>query len=253
MSLGSPPKEPSAAEQQQQRQPQKKHQKPPRKPRAAPAADRFVLSAEEEIEAERDLNKYYYENLRQGIALTVDELANYCRGLGLARSRKQLADMRLDYEFMAVRQPFRRPSDRQHVGPLIDRLGVIMVSQPAAAAAVGMFLLLKKPLPPLQVDIGELFKKWRVSNGGKFYLLVGVDALSQKLVVVPLARKDQKSWEAGITQMIKEFPVISHFVSDADTAVSGAAFQARIKAQYNISWYHILTRSKSYKAENKLA
>jgi hypothetical protein len=138
MSLGSPPKEPSA-EQQQQRQPQKKHQKPPRKPRAA--ADRFVLSAEEEIEAERDLNKYYYENLRQGIALTVDELANYCRGLGLARSRKQLADMRLDYEFMAVRQPFRRPSDRQHVGPLIDRLGVIMVSQPAAAAAVGMFLL----------------------------------------------------------------------------------------------------------------
>ena len=140
MSLGSPPKEPSA-EQQQQRQPQKKNQKPPRKPRAAPAADRFVLSAEEEIEAERDLNKYYYENLRQGIALTVDELANYCRGLGLARSRKQLADMRLDYEFMAVRQPFRHPSDRQHVGPLIDRLGVIMVSQPAAAAAVGMFLL----------------------------------------------------------------------------------------------------------------
>jgi hypothetical protein len=141
MSLGSPPKEPSA-EQQQQRQPQKKHQKPPRKTRAAPPADRFVLSAEEEIEAERDLNKYYYENLRQGIALTVDELANYCRGLGLARSRKQLADMRLDYEFMAVRQPFRRPSDRQHVGPLIDRLGVIMVSQPAAAAAaVGMFLL----------------------------------------------------------------------------------------------------------------
>ena len=163
MSLGSPPKEPSAEQQQQQ----KKNQKPPRKPRAAAAAaaDRFVLSAEEEIEAERDLNKYYYENLRQGIALMVDELANYCRGLGLARSRKQLADMRLDYEFMAVRQPFRRPSDRQHVGPLIDRLGVIMVSQPAAAAAVGMFLLKKNTSHPCRWTLANSLKSGESATG----------------------------------------------------------------------------------------
>jgi hypothetical protein len=38
-------------------------------------------------------------------------------------------------------------------------------------------------------------------------------------------------------------------VTDADTSVTGVAFQARIRAKYGVRWYHLRQRSKSFKAE----
>ena len=177
--------------------------------------------------AEDQLNRYYLAHLKRGVALTPVELGREARRLGLRRTRRQLADLRFDFEFMAVRTPFRRTSG--YVGSQVDKLG-------------NLFL-----------DMGEVFKRHRVSNGGKYYILVGVDALSQRLSVVPLASKSQAAWEAGVTRMIKrDFPVVRSVVTDMDTAVAGAAFQAKIRAAHGIRWYHLRQRSKAFKAENMI-
>ena len=186
-----------------------------------------VKVSEAEVSAEDKLNRFYLDHLRRGVALTPGELGKESRRLGLDRSRRQLADMRFDYEFMAVRTPFRRASG--YVGSQVDRLG-------------NLFL-----------DMGEFKKNLRVSNGGKYYLLVGVDALSQRLSVVPLPNKSQAAWESGVTHMIeKDFPVVRSVVTDLDTAVAGTAFQAKIRARHGIRWYHLRQRSKSFKAENMI-
>ena len=75
------------------------------------------------------------------MALTVVELQNYCQGLGLHKTRKELSDLRFDWEFMATRTPFRRTG--RWVGSQIDKLGVIMVSR--MAENVILFLLLTPP------------------------------------------------------------------------------------------------------------
>jgi len=175
--------------------------------------------------AEQQLQDLYWSKLRQGVIMTVPELKVAARQLGVARrSTRQLADMRFDWEFLAVRTPFRKR--RGYMGSQIDKLGVIFV------------------------DMAELFKKWKVFNGQKYYILVGTDALSQKTACIPLANKSQASWEAGVHQMIsKDFPLVTHIVTDADTAVAGKAFQAKIREKYNVKWYHLRTRSKSFRAE----
>ena len=181
----------------------------------------------QEVGAETDLNRFYLAQLRRGVAPTLKELQTESRRLGLRRTRKQLTDMRFDYEFMAVRTPFRRTS--AYVGSQVDKLG-------------NLFL-----------DMGEFGKSMRVSNGGKRYILVGVDALSQRLAVVPLANKSQAAWEAGVTRMIeRDFPLVRSIVTDLDTAVAGKAFQAKIRLRHGIRWYHLRQRSKSFKAENMI-
>jgi hypothetical protein len=186
-----------------------------------------AASAEEEDEKSdpiQELQRLYWSKLRQGIILTAPELKLAAQELGLKRTKRQLQDMRFDWEFLAIRTPFRR--SKGYVGAQVDRLGVIFV------------------------DMGELYKKWKVFNGQKYYILVGTDALSQKVACIPLPNKSQSAWESGVDQMVtKHFPLVTHIVTDADTAVAGKAFQAKIKAKYNVTWYHLRTRSKSFRAE----
>jgi hypothetical protein len=103
------------------------------------------------------------------------------------------------------------------------------------------------------VDLAEFKPNLRVANKQCRYFLAGVDCLSQKMCCIPLANKTQVSWERGVRQMIeKEFPVVTTIITDRDTAVAGLAFQNKIKSEFGVSWFHLRTRSKAYKAERAI-
>jgi hypothetical protein len=119
---------------------------------------------------------------------------------------------------------FEKPAT--YVGGAIDKLGNVMV------------------------DMGEFKPRLRVANKQRYYLLVGVDCLSGKMACLTFANKSQQSWERGVTTMIEEiFPCVTTIITDRDSAVSGAAFQKRIQKTMGVTWYHLRTRSKAYKAE----
>ncbi len=165
------------------------------------------------------MRAWYFDKLKQGLVMTPAELKVQANLLGLHRSRKQLTDLRFDWEFLALRTPYRRK--KGYVGPQIEKLGVIFV------------------------DLCELYKKWKVFNGQKYYMLVAQDALSQKIAAVPLAGKGQRHWESAVERMIeKEFPLVRCFVSDADSSVTGKAFRQRILDKYNVKWHFVLNRNK---------
>jgi hypothetical protein len=174
---------------------------------------------EEEEQRQLQLRQWYFDKLKRGLVMTVPELKAQAKVLGIHRTRKQLSDLRFEWEFLALRTPYRRK--KGYVGPQIEKLGVIFV------------------------DLCELYKKWKVFNGQKYYLLVAQDALSQKIAAVPLAGKGQRHWETAIQHMVeKDFPLVRCFVSDADASVTGKAFQQRMWDKYSVKWHFVLNRNK---------
>ena len=180
--------------------------------------EKKVLTPEEEAEAQAALDKHYFQNLRNGITLSVPELQVVARDLGLRKSAKQLSDMRFDYEFLAVRTPYRK--QRRFFGPQIERLGTLFV------------------------DLLEYQKKLKVQNGNKFYVILAVDQLSGLTKALPLANKSQESWEKAILYFLDAFPLVRSVVTDADTSIAGLHFQARLRKEHGVRWFHLRVRSK---------
>jgi hypothetical protein len=172
------------------------------------------------------LEDRYFELASRGIVLSVPRLAQLAVKLQVSPrpTREALAALRHTWKFIALHSKFNKPA--AYMGGAIDKLGNIMV------------------------DMGEFKPRLRVANKQRYYILVGVDCLSGKMTCLAFANKSQQSWEKGVTTMIKElYPCVSTIITDRDTAVSGEAFQKRIKKTLGVSWYHLRNRSKAYKAE----
>jgi hypothetical protein len=172
------------------------------------------------------LEKHYFEQARQGVVLTTPQLREYAQRMGLSSrvTNAQLESLKSLWEVTSVHAQKRSPGG--FVGSQILKMGCIFA------------------------DVAEYKKNLRVANGGRCYMLVGVDGLTEKLSVVAMANKTQASWEAGIMYMVEHvFPVVTTIVVDRDVAIAGKAFQARMKRDHNIDFFHLRVRSKSYKAE----
>jgi hypothetical protein len=172
------------------------------------------------------LEDRYFQLASRGIVLSVPRLAQLAVKLKVSPrpTRQALAALRHKWKFIALHSRFTKPA--AYMGGAIDKLGNIMV------------------------DMGEFKPRLRVANKQRYYMLVGVDCLSGKMTCLTFANKSQQSWEKGVTTMIKElYPCVTTIITDRDTAVSGEAFQKRIKKTLGVSWYHLRNRSKAYKAE----
>lgn len=176
------------------------------------------------------LEQHYFNQARQGIVLSVKDLQEYCKQSSAISPKPtvaQLTKLRYRWKYIALHARWKKPP--HYVGSSIDRLGNIFV------------------------DVGIFKQNLAVQNKQRYILLVGTDLLSQKISCIAFPNKSQQSWEKGLVQMIeKDFPVVRCFVTDRDTAISGEAFQKKIKTKYGVDWVHLRNRSKSFAAERVL-
>jgi hypothetical protein len=171
------------------------------------------------------LEREYYENARRGIPLSVPDLRAFAKTRKIAGvTTATLESLKSLWEVTAVHAEKR--ARKGFAGALVPKLGCIFV------------------------DMAEYKKNLKVANRQRCFLLVGSDALSEKLSCVPLANKKQESWEAGIRYMVDHvYPVVTTIVCDRDVSVTGELFQARLKREMGIDFYHLRVRSKSWKSE----
>ena len=184
-------------------------------------------AAAREVTAQDKLDRYYWEQLRHGVVPTLAELRAESTRLGLARTDRQLRDLRFDLDFLAVRTPFRRP--RHHMGPQVLSLGQVFM------------------------DLAVFQPHLRVFNRQAKYFITTVDALSQYTMAYPMASKTQAAWEAVVLQVIKDYKVLRSLVTDRDSSIAAPAFQARIFREHGVRWFHLRSRSKAFLAEQKIA
>ena len=165
------------------------------------------------------VEQHYFAEARKGLILTASELRDFCveKGLKPCPTEKQLQELRHRWKYIGMHSRWKKPP--QYVGSSIDKLGNIFV------------------------DVAEFKKNLVVANKQRYILLVATDLLSQKIACIAFPNKSQASWERGIAQMIlQDFPAVKTIVTDRDTSISGAAFQARIKSKYGVDWIHLRNR-----------
>jgi hypothetical protein len=79
---------------------------------------------------------------------------------------------------------------------------------------------------------------------------MGVESLSRKMAVVPVASRESVSWERAITKMLEEsFSDIRVVYSDRDVATS-AKFRRGIFRTHGVVWKYLRNNSKAFLAEN---
>jgi hypothetical protein len=171
----------------------------------------------------------YRRAAKRGIVLSESDLVALRDKMGLKGevTRGELRTLRYRFKFLAIHSRFQRPS--HFMTASIPKLGNVFL------------------------DMADFEPRLKVRNKQCQYFLVGVDSLSQKLACYPFPNKSRVSWENGVRMMLKnDFAYVTTFVSDRDTAVAGKAFQQRIKEELGIDWFHLMNRSKSFLAENKI-
>jgi hypothetical protein len=174
------------------------------------------------------LEMFFYQQSRAGKVPDVPTLRAFAKSQGMkGMSNAQFESLKSQWEVTAIHTEKRKRDG--YVGSAVSKLGCIFV------------------------DCAEYKKNLRVANGGKCYLLVGVEALTEKLSCIPLSNKTQQSWESAIMYMVRHvYPVVTTIVVDRDVAIAGKAFQDRMKRDHNIDFFHLRTRSKSYKSERQI-
>lgn len=178
-----------------------------------------AASPEKTKQAVDKIEKLYFDKARAGIILSAQELRDLCKKENITPcpSLQKLAKLRHRFKYVGMHSRWTKPP--QYVGSSIDKLGNIFV------------------------DVAEFKKNLRVANKNRYILLVATDLLSQKISCIAFSNKSQASWEKGIAQMIlHDFPAVHTLVTDRDTSISGAAFQARIKKVYGVDWVHLRNR-----------
>jgi hypothetical protein len=176
-----------------------------------------------------ELRKHYLSMARRGVMLNASDLAQYCRTKGTTcPSRSQLAKLRGLWKITTMHGHSRKPG--HYASAMIEKIGNLFV------------------------DGGEFRKDLRVANGGKYHLILGVDALSQKMVAYPFRNKTQKSWKRAIRRMVRHgFPVATTIFTDKDSAIRGDEFRKEMKRRFGLNWHILRTRSKAHRAEKGLA
>ena len=173
------------------------------------------------------LEKHYFKNARKGIILSVQDLTKYCREIGIkVPPQSQLRDLRYFFKSVAVHARFRNPP--HYASATVPKLGSIFI------------------------DLMEFKKNLKVANKQRQYLLVAVDALSQRIECFSMPKKTQEWWEKGVMHFLKVFPLVRCFVSDRDVSISGKEFKARLFRTKNVVWRHLPSRFKAANSERSI-
>lgn len=170
------------------------------------------------------VEQYYYKYARKGIILTLSDLKEFARANKInVPSDIELRKLRHYWKYISIHKKWKRPS--HFISPSVPKLGSV------------------------HMDMAEFHRNLRVSNGNRWYILVGVDSLSQRAWAKAYPNKTRTSWEDGANLIISTMPSVRVLVTDRDGAISGEAFQRRVKKEKNVKWVHLKSRSKAYLAE----
>lgn len=172
------------------------------------------------------LEEKFLSLAKKGIVLSVEDLEKICKNENLGVfTRASLCQMRYRWKFTAMHSRWTKPS--HYMAASVEKLGNIFI------------------------DMAEFKPNLAVANKQIKYFLVAIDSLSQLAAVVPCVNKKQSTWETAINSMIVEkcFPYMHCFFTDRDVAVTGAAFQSKVKEKYGVNWHFLPSRSKSFAAE----
>lgn len=100
------------------------------------------------------------------------------------------------------------------------------------------------------VDYAEFHKNLSKShNKGCTGFLVCVENLTNKLFVFPCKGKSAAEWETAMQSLIDHTGYIRTIYSDRDSVATSPAFQKDMTEKYNIKWYFLRAKNKSYLAE----
>jgi len=178
---------------------------------------------------EEKLLARYKSEAERGIILSVPELKQYCKDSGLkCPTQKRLKELRKEFQTLALYSNWNMPKRPHFMGPAYPKLGCV------------------------QVDMAHFEPRLAAFNKQCKYFLVGQDSLSQLLTVIPLTNKTRRAWEKGLEVMRKQYPVISHFVSDRDTAITSKKFQDNMRKTHGIKWFYLPSRNKAFRAERMI-
>jgi len=171
------------------------------------------------------IEKHFQRMAERGIILSANDLVRYCKSENIkCPPLKELRRFRRKWKSLLMFGKWNKQKTH-FMTSSIPKLGLIMV------------------------DLAYFKPRLSVFNKNCKYFLVGVDCLSQYLTCVPLTKRTRAAWQIGIEIMMKEYPTISHFITDRDTAVTSKKYQREIFEEYGIRWTHLPIRGKAMKAE----
>jgi hypothetical protein len=183
---------------------------------------RSMAAPQEGLDAVRS---HFERRAREGVVLSVEDLADYCSEAGISPvpSRESLSELRSEWKALATHARWAYP--KVYMGALFETLGNV------------------------QVDVAEMRPNLARFNGGAKYFLTAKDCLSELLAVVPLPNKKTTSWERAVSLVCDSFPLVKTIISDQDVAISSRAFRDRMRRERDVGWVILRSRSKAFKAE----
>ena len=92
--------------------------------------------------------------------------------------------------------------------------------------------------------------KTRWHNKGCGMFIIGVDCLSHKLGVVPVANKTSASWERALWSFVETgFEGVTALQADRESALTSVKFIAKLKRDHGVEMYFLKTRQGAHLAE----
>ena len=189
------------------------------------------------------VREHFLKKARNGIVLTYQDLAAYCRKRKVKFSARRLRDMRRTWKFVAIFSKPRKPP--HYMGMAVHRYGVLQVDM----AEYGW---VKEAVTR---SVSTRRRPWDDAEPRlkKSYFLVGVECLSQKLSCVPCRDKSSASWESAITFMLEQvYGDIRCVMSDRDGVATSKSFRLGLLEKHGVKWRFLRTRSKAHKAERMI-
>lgn len=100
------------------------------------------------------------------------------------------------------------------------------------------------------VDYAEFHKEFaKFNNKGCTGFLICVENLTNKLFIFPCKGKSTAEWEQAMQALIDNTGYIRTIYSDRDSVATSPTFQKEMSEKYNIRWYFLRAKNKSYLAE----
>ena len=173
------------------------------------------------------LEEHFEANLRKGIVLSAAELEAFCRKKRIdCLPAAELKQLRYRWKYSAMHSGTRKRKPLHYMGAAIEKVGNVFV------------------------DLAHFRPDLVVANRQCKYFILGVDSLSQKMACYPVPHKTRRWWRWAVLEMkAKDFPYMSTMYSDRDVAVMSDEFQGEMKREHGVDCVQMLSRNKSFLAE----
>ena len=169
----------------------------------------------------------FLRQARRGVILSLDQLVSFCKRNRIPYKLPTLKKLRVRFKFSAMHSRTRRPL--RYMAASVLRPGVI------------------------QFDFAHYRPELKKSNDGAIGFLLGVDVLTQYLVILPLRDQTTRSWKKAILAAIEgTFNQVTVIYTDQDSAIKSgkeSGFRAYLKKNYDIDWHFLKMYSKAFLSE----